>query len=70
MPNANDGLVALAVLGFALVIYFLPWIVAASSHKRDTGAILVLNLFAGWTAIGWLVALVWACTHDRQSERG
>ncbi len=56
---------SLAILGISLLIYFVPSIVASSNHKRDIGAIFVLNLFAGWTAIGWLIALVWACKHDR-----
>jgi hypothetical protein len=25
-------------------------------------AILMLNLFLGWTVIGWIIALIWSCT--------
>ena len=49
-------------LGFGM--YFLPSIVAFARSKRDAGAILVLNLFLGWTAIGWVIALVWALKQD------
>jgi hypothetical protein len=57
------GLIAL-VLGilFAFFIYFLPSVVGY--HKRNASAIIILNLFLGWTLIGWVVALVWASTSD------
>lgn len=50
--------------GFGFVIYFLPTIVALVRHKRKVVSILLLNLFLGWTLIGWIVALVWASTLD------
>jgi T4 superinfection immunity protein len=50
--------------GFGFVIYFLPTIVALVRHKRNVVSILLLNLFLGWTLIGWIVALVWASTLD------
>ena len=50
--------------GFGFVMYFLPSIIALVRSKRDTLAIFLLNLFLGWSAIGWIVALVWAVKHD------
>lgn len=47
-----------------LVMYFLPTIVALARSKRDTLAIFLLNLFLGFTVIGWIVALIWAAKHD------
>ena len=41
--------------------YMLPWAVAATRGKSNTGAIGLLNLFVGWTIIGWIAALVMAC---------
>ena len=45
----------LIIFGLAIVAadYFLPTIVAAPGSKRKTGAIFVLNLFLGWTLLGW-----------------
>jgi hypothetical protein len=51
-------------LSFGFVMYFLPSIIALIRSKRDTVAILLLNLFLGWSVIGWIVALVWAAKHD------
>ncbi len=49
----------MAILFFVL-IYFLPFIVAIARKHLDSTAIFVLNLFLGWTFIGWVIALIWA----------
>lgn len=49
---------------FILVVYFLPAIIGFNAKKKNAGAILVLNLFLGWTLVGWVVALVWSLTKD------
>lgn len=51
-----------AIIVFVLVIYFIPTI--AGKDKKNLSAIFALNLFLGWTLIGWVVALVWALTKD------
>ncbi|MCH8328391.1 MAG: superinfection immunity protein [Candidatus Marinimicrobia bacterium] len=51
-----------AILVFFAFIYFVPAVVARG--KRNFGAIFALNLFLGWTLIGWVGALVWALTKD------
>ena len=43
--------------------YFLPLIIAKNRQHRQLLAIGVLNLFAGWTVIGWIGALFWAHTN-------
>lgn len=52
------------IFGFGFLFYFLPAIIAAARSKRDLASIFVLNLLLGWTAIGWVVALVWALKTD------
>jgi hypothetical protein len=52
------------IFGFGFVLYFLPAIIAFARSKRDAVSILVLNLFLGWTMIGWVIALVWALKED------
>lgn len=37
-------------------LYFLPTIVALSRHHQE-GMVLILNLFLGWTGIGWVISL-------------
>lgn len=62
--NGAGPLVLILVLAFGLGIYFLPAIKAYQENKTNRQAILILNLFLGWTLVGWVVALVWACTRN------
>jgi hypothetical protein len=58
------GLFFPPIFGFCFVLYFLPTIIAFARSKRDTASILALNFLLGWTAIGWVIALVWALKQD------
>jgi Superinfection immunity protein len=49
---------------FLLLVYFLPAIKAYQDKKPNKQAILALNIFLGWTLVGWVVALVWAFTQN------
>jgi hypothetical protein len=47
-------------LGFSLVglvLYFLPTIIAAA-RRNHVLAIFLIDLFLGWTCVGWIVALI------------
>ncbi len=48
----------------SLAIYFLPTIVAIARRKRNTLGIILLNILAGWTFVGWVIALIWAFLPD------
>lgn len=50
-------------------IYFLPTIVALCSGHLSSLAIFVLNAVFGWTWIGWIAALIWACTGNTKRNR-
>ena len=41
-----------------LFLYFIPILVGYKN--RNAMGIFILNLFLGWTFIGWVVALIWA----------
>jgi hypothetical protein len=56
----------LLVCGLGLVLYFLPSIIGW--NKRNSSAIIALNILLGWTAIGWIVALVWSLTSDQPTQ--
>lgn len=47
-----------------LAVYLIPSIVSHVRHHRNTTAITVLNILLGWTALGWIIALIWACTDN------
>ena len=56
--------------GLPFLMYFLPSIIALARGKRDLLAIFLLNLFLGWSVIGWVVALVWSLKHDVPTPAG
>lgn len=48
----------------SLFFYFLPAFLAR--NKPNFTSILILNILAGWTFIGWIIALVWGISSDSQ----
>jgi Superinfection immunity protein len=49
---------------FLTVLYFLPTLIG--HNKRDVLGIFIVNLLFGWTFIGWIIAMVWACSAEPQ----
>ncbi|MDB2404993.1 superinfection immunity protein, partial [Alphaproteobacteria bacterium] len=37
---------------------------ASSKKHKNTGSIFVINLFLGWTLLGWVTALAMALSYD------
>ncbi|MEM7061388.1 MAG: superinfection immunity protein [Pseudomonadota bacterium] len=58
------------VICLLIFAYFLPSFVAVARGHQNNTAIAVLNIFLGWTFLGWVCALVWAFTevHKTPSE--
>lgn len=51
----------MAGLAFSLALLFLPTLIARSRNHPHVSAIFLVNLFFGWTFIGWVVSFIWAC---------
>jgi len=66
--GAVGGGLGLLLVLFGLGIYFVPAIKAYQVKKNNREAILALNIFLGWTLIGWVVALVWAYSKDTEGK--
>jgi hypothetical protein len=49
------------ILVLAITVYWAPTMVAVLRHAPHFGSVLVVNLFLGWTLVGWVVALAMAC---------
>ena len=61
--------IALIFVGiFGLGLYFLPTIIAAARRKKKMLGIVLLNALAGWSLVGWIVALVWAFASDNKNS--
>lgn len=57
MYNIGTLISSFIVLGIMLSLYMLPSIIAFRRHHHNRGSILMLNLFLGWTLLGWVIAL-------------
>jgi hypothetical protein len=62
MGGAEFGIIALLVM-------FLPSLIALIRGHDNTFAIFLTNLLLGWTVIGWVVALIWSFTAIRRRVR-
>ena len=53
----------------AFIIYMTPALIASRRRHPQTLAITALTILFGWTMIGWLAAIVWACTATETTVR-
>jgi hypothetical protein len=72
--SGGDPAMGLIIIGITLAGYFFPSIIAVTRGHHNALAIFLLNLFLGWTGLGWLGALIWAATavmrRDSQGQIG
>jgi hypothetical protein len=50
------------LLLIVLLLYLLPGIIAGNRFHPQAVPIIIINIFLGWTLIGWVAALAWACS--------
>jgi len=50
-----------------IFVYFLPSIIADLRNKKNSGVIFAINLFLGWSLIGWVVPLILAVMHEERA---
>lgn len=58
MYGFDVGQATLVWIGIAL--YFLPTLVAFYTGRGKLRQVVLVNVFLGWTLVGWIVALVLA----------
>lgn len=51
----------------AMAILMVPPLIAWHRKVSGAGAILLLVVLAGWTVVGWVFALIWACMAPSRS---
>lgn len=57
---SSSGGAGAVVLIVVIALYFIPTIVAGLRHVPNVGSVAVVNIFLGWTFIGWVVAMAMA----------
>jgi hypothetical protein len=65
----NDITIVIYIV-VALLIYFIPSIVAFRRGHPNRWPILIINFLFGGTGLGWLGSLVWACGAVHKSPTG
>jgi hypothetical protein len=60
MIASSGGAAVLIGALFGLSLYLLPTIIAVSRKVPNIGSVVVINVFLGWTFVGWVVALAMA----------
>lgn len=61
--SAGTILAPVVLLGLVF-LYFLPSLLAEHYNHKNTASIAVINLIAGWTFVGYVIALAWAVKRD------
>jgi hypothetical protein len=56
----NSDFAIFLLLVVALLLYFLPTVVALLRDGKGMGGIIDVKIFLGWTLLGWVGALAWA----------
>ena len=55
-------------LSIVFGLYFLPSIVASRRAMASKNSVFVINLFLGWTFIGWIIALSMAVGQAKSNK--
>ncbi|MGW0559568.1 superinfection immunity protein [Streptomyces sp. NPDC003016] len=57
-----DGLIPFGTVGLIVIVLacFVPAVIAFTRGVPNAGSVLVINVFLGWTVVGWVVALAMA----------
>ena len=69
MGEFQDVIASLEILAFYAAIYFLPFLLGLVRKHKSVGGIFVVNLFFGWTIVGWILALAWAASNPGVREQ-
>lgn len=62
------GILGLAFWGLLFIGYFLPAVIAMFRGHRNLGPIIIINVFFGWTLVGWVGAFAWSCSSIQEKS--
>jgi hypothetical protein len=66
--DSGLGVLALLLILLGISIYFMPLALALHRQCKSSGGVAVVNIFLGWTFIGWVVALAWAASGETRPK--
>ncbi len=63
------GVLTVVIIGItALIIYLIPTFIACKRKHTNKVAIILINILLGWTFIGWVGCLIWACIDNKSNK--
>lgn len=62
------GLVLLVWVACGVAFYVLPMVEAHLRKQPNFVSIALVNVFLGWTVVGWVVAMAWGCAAGTESS--
>lgn len=68
MTGISATAVAVAA-GAAVYLYFLPTVEAMARGQNNVTQVALVNVFFGWSLLGWVLALVWAVKPQETSHQ-
>jgi hypothetical protein len=61
------------LIGIAIVLgtgfYFIPAIISLVRNNKKTTEAIIINIFLGWTVIGWIIALIMAISGEAKETK-
>jgi divalent metal cation (Fe/Co/Zn/Cd) transporter len=69
MENISSLLTGLTIMFIGLFISFMPTLVAYSRKTKNRIPVMIINIFLGWTLIGWVIALAMAYSHEVEPKK-
>lgn len=67
--DPTDWLLVIVVIVGLATVYCMPWFIASAREHPQKVPIIIINLLLGGTAIGWVIALAWACSRIKDEDR-
>lgn len=68
VSDEQFGMSFLTLFISSIIFYFIPSFIAVIRKKPNRMAIMALNLFLGWSIIGWVVSLVWSLSNGSANQ--
>lgn len=65
-----DTLFFVCFASIIVAAYLLPSIIASGRQHKNVTSLTIVNIFFGWTFLGWVIALAWAFSDNIKDING
>lgn len=68
MNTEHETLFTIVTVVLIITVYLFPTVISMFRNTKNGMGIFLLNLFFGWTLIGYVAAFIWAFTAKTVKE--